>query len=469
MRKLYLECNMGASGDMLMGALVELLPDRDLFLQRMRSLGLPGVTIGCDFMTKCGITGTKMRIHVGGVEETSTDTDLSDSPDAPEIVHDHDHSHPHTHAGDHEHDHKHEHEHNHVHEHDHKHEHEHDHVHEHDHSHEDQSGDRSHEDSQSQSHTHYGYNDICGIIQGLDLAENIKEHALAVYSLIAEAEAAVHGVPVDEIHFHEVGSYDAVVDIVGCSLLFHMLGINVIEASPVHVGSGFVRCSHGILPVPTPAAAHILRGVPIYGGKIKGELCTPTGAALLKHFVRRFGDMEPMAVSKIGYGMGHKDFEAANCVRAFLCDRADTQNDVVEIRCNLDDMTPEAIGFATELLFNNGALDVFSTPIMMKKNRPAVLFTCLCKPDDKNEMARLILRNTTTFGIRYQYLKRDVLDYSVYKVDTAFGEIRIKSAAGWGIVKEKPEYEDVRSAAIRHTVPFSEVWAAAYAAMKSGK
>ena len=326
-----------------------------------------------------------------------------------------------------------------------------------------------HEHSQDHTHRHYSYQDICDILRGLDLAENIKEHALAVYALIAEAESAVHGVPVNEIHFHEVGSYDAIVDIVGCSLLLHMLGVNDIEASPIHVGSGFVRCSHGILPVPAPATAHILRGVPVYGGKIKGELTTPTGAALLKHFVRRFGDMETMAVTKIGYGMGFKDFEAANCVRAFLCDRADMRDDVVELRCNLDDMTPEAIGYATELLFDNGALDVFTTPIMMKKNRPAVLLTVLCKPDVKNEMARLLLHNTTTFGIRYQSLKRDVLDYSVYKVGTAYGEIRIKSAAGWGIVKEKPEYEDVRAAALRHSVPFSAVWTAAYAAMKTGK
>jgi uncharacterized protein (DUF111 family) len=137
----------------------------------------------------------------------------------------------------------------------------------------------------------------------------------------------------------------------------------------VHVGSGFVRCAHGVLPVPTPATAYILRGVPIYGGKIKGELTTPTGAALLKHFVERFGDMEPMSVTKIGYGMGTRDFEAANCVRAYLCDSADSADTIVEIVCNLDDMTPEAIGFATELLLDSGALDVFATPIYMKKNR----------------------------------------------------------------------------------------------------
>ena len=446
MKKLYLECNMGAAGDMLMGALLELLPDRDLFLSRMRSLGLPGVTIDCDYMTKCGITGTKMRIRIGGEEETYLGGDLSDAPEASKIVHNHEHNHPHIHTDSNAHSDE----------------------HAHDHAHQEEAEEPSHEDCAAHNHRHYSYSDICAIIRDLELAENIKEHALAVYSLIAEAEASVHGVSIDEIHFHEVGSFDAIVDVVGCSLLFHMLGVNDIEASPVHVGSGFVRCSHGILPVPAPATAHILKGVPIYGGKIKGELCTPTGAALLKHFVRRFGDMEPMAVTRIGYGMGFKDFEAANCVRAFLCDRADMRDDVVEISCNLDDMTPEAIGFTTELLLKNGALDVFTTPIMMKKNRPAVLLTVLCRPDDKNEMSRLLLHNTSTFGVRYQSLKRDVLEYTVYNAHTAYGEIRIKSGAGWGLVKEKPEYEDVRAAAQKHNVPFSEVWAAAFAEMRSG-
>ena len=460
MRKLYLECNMGAAGDMLMGALLELLPDRELYLQRMRSLGLPGVTIDWDPMTKCGITGTKMRIRVGGVEETSVDV-YPDDTDASAAGHGHDHGHPHVHSDGHEHGHGHTHVHEQPYEHDaHGHEHAHKHV---------QSETAGTDEHGGNAHRHYGYGDICGIIRGLELAENIKAHALAVYSLIAEAEAAVHGVPLDEIHFHEVGSYDAIVDIVGVCLLFHMLGVNEIEASPVHVGSGFVRCSHGILPVPAPATAYILRDVPIYGGRIKGELTTPTGAALLKHFVRRFGDMEPMAVSKIGYGMGHKDFEAANCVRAFLCDRAGTRDDVAELRCNLDDMTPEAIGYATELLLDNGALDVFTAPITMKKNRPAVLLTVLCRPEDREEMARLLLQNTSTFGLRYHFLKRELLNYTVYQVGTPFGDIRIKSAAGWDVVKEKPEYEDVRAAALRHNVPFSEVWAAAFTAMKSVK
>jgi uncharacterized protein (TIGR00299 family) protein len=438
---------MGAAGDMLMAALLELLPDREIFLQRMRSLDLPGVEIGCDAMIKCGITGTKMRIRIGGVEEGS----INVVPNAPAHDHEHDNKHGHKHAHDNAQPHRFEpvqtHEHAHA------------------HTHAPAQGEDSHDHLNGYTHTHYSYSDICAIIRALDIAENVKDHALAVYQLLGDAEAAVHGVPLDDIRFHEVGSFDAIVDIVGCCLLFQMLGVTHIEASPVHVGSGFVRCAHGVLPVPAPATAHILKGVPIYGGKIKGELTTPTGAALLKHFVKRFGDMEPMTVSKIGYGMGTKDFEAANCVRAYLCEQAETTNTIVEIACNLDDMTPEAIGFATELLLESGALDIFTTPIYMKKNRPAIMLTCLCKPDDKHYMSQLLLQHTTTLGVRYQTLKRDVMNYTVYSIQTAYGEIRIKSAKGHGLTKEKPEYEDVRAAALKNAVPFAHVYAAAIAAM----
>jgi uncharacterized protein (TIGR00299 family) protein len=431
--KLYLECAMGASGDMLMGALLELLPDRDSFIQKMRDLGLPGVAIGYGPAVKCGVSGTKMRISVGGEEETSKDVVLSG-----EHAHGHKHEQGHDHGDGHAHTHVFA-----------------------------ESGAHTHEDAHGHTHAHYTYSDICALIGKLDIPGDVRDDALAVYTLIGEAESAVHGVPIDQIHFHEVGSLDAVVDVVGCALLFHMLGATTIEATPVHVGSGFVRCAHGILPVPAPATARILQGVPIYGGKIKGELCTPTGAALLKHFVRRFGDLEQTSVTKIGYGMGAKDFEAANCLRAFMSDGPGANDTVVELRCNLDDMTPEAVGFATELLLEHGALDVFTTPITMKKNRPAVMLTCLCRPDDKNDISRLLLENTTTLGVRYETMCRDILDTESYKVATPYGDIRIKSARGFGLVKEKPEYDDVRAAAVTHGVPFFQVYAAAAAAMKS--
>ena len=209
--------------------------------------------------------------------------------------------------------------------------------------------------------------------------------------------------------------------------------------------------------------------MPIYGGKIKGELCTPTGAAILRHFVSRFGVMEPMKVAKIGYGMGFKDFEAANCVRAFLFDAEDSQDEIFELCCNLDDMTPEALAAASELLMKNGALDVFTTPIYMKKSRSAYMLTCLCRPDDKDRLSRLILLHTSTLGLRYNVCRRNILSYSFYAVETPYGQVRIKSASGYGIEKEKPEYEDVRDAALKCGVPFSEVYRQAVAAMTSAK
>ena len=237
-----------------------------------------------------------------------------------------------------------------------------------------------------------------------------------------------------------------------------MINADQILASPIHVGSGTVRCAHGILPVPAPATAHILSGVPIYGGAIRGELCTPTGAALLKHFVTKFCDMPTLTVEKVGYGMGNKDFEAANCIRAFLGETMGNNDQIIELVCNLDDMTPEAIGFALEILLENGALDVFCTPIQMKKNRPAVMLTCLCKEKEKANLVSLILLHTTTLGIRERRCERNILQYQIQTISTRYGKIRIKTANGYGITKSKPEFDDVRKAAKEYNVSFESVF-----------
>jgi uncharacterized protein (TIGR00299 family) protein len=223
-----------------------------------------------------------------------------------------------------------------------------------------------------------------------------------------------------------------------------------------------VRCEHGILPVPAPATAEILRGIPIYGGQITGELCTPTGAALLKHFSASFGEMPPMTVIKIGYGMGTKNFEAANCLRAYLSEDeapdGGRREVICEISCNLDDMTPEAIGAAFDVLLGNGALDVYTIPIMMKKNRPAVMLSCLCAEDQRDKFARLILENTSTLGVRISTHRRDVLNRTIETVQTKYGEIHIKCAHGFGAIKYKPEYNDVLAAAKQHGVSFTTVY-----------
>ena len=420
MKTLYLECNMGAAGDMLMAALLELIPDPDAFIGRMNALGLPGVRFERRAAQKCGVTGTHVSVTVDGEEEFSHDVGSG-------------------HAHGHEHDHHHEHDHEHHHEHEHEHHHEHEHEHEHGH------------------HHHTGLSDISGILALLPVPDAVRAHASAVYQSIARAESEVHGRPVDEIHFHEVGSLDAVADVVGVCWLMDMLAPVRVVVSPVHVGFGEVRCAHGVLPVPAPATAKLLAGVPIYGGKVRGELCTPTGAALLAHFADRFGDMPVMTVEKIGYGMGTKDFEWANCVRAMLGETDEPAEAVTELSCNLDDMTAEAIGFAMEALREAGALDVWAQSIQMKKSRPGTLLSCLCRPEDEAKFARLMFRHTSTIGVRCQTLRRYALSREFVTLDTPYGPMRAKHAFGYGVDRLKPEFDDVAAAAKRENLPLSEI------------
>ncbi len=426
MKTLYLECGMGAAGDMLMAALLELIPDQQAFLDRMNSLGLPGVRLERETAVKCGITGTHMKVTVDGREEESED------------VHDHDHHHDHDHA----HDHSHEHEHDHPH-HEHEHEHNHDDAHDHDHGH--------------HHHHHASVADIEMVIDGLKLSDRAKADAKAVYALIAEAESHVHGHPVSEIHFHEVGTMDAVADVVGVCLLMEEIGAEQVAASPVHVGSGHVHCMHGILPVPAPATAWILRDIPTYGGQVQGELCTPTGAALLRHFVSRFGDRPVMAAKAIGYGMGKKDFERANCVRAFLSESEGRREAIAKLECNLDDMTGEEIGFAMDQLFRAGARDVFTQPIGMKKSRPGVLLSVICLPEDADSLAAVMMKHTSTLGIRRQDMSRYVLDRSIETAETAYGPVRIKTALGLGVQRRKAEYEDIAALAEQNGLSLDEI------------
>ncbi len=391
MRTIYLDCSMGAAGDMLMAALLELLPEKDTFLQKMQSLGLPGLEISAVPSVKCGITGTHMRVLIHGEEE----------------------GHPHEHA-----------------------------VEEHAHPHAD-APEAAHAHVHVHPHHHTDLNELTHRISHLNVSEAVRSNILTVYQSIADAESRVHGVPVEQIHFHEVGSLDALADVTGVCLLMELLAPEQVLASPVHVGSGQVRCAHGILPVPAPATALLLEGIPIYGGSIRGELCTPTGAALLRRFVTRFGPLPPMRVEKTGYGMGTKDFEAANCVRAMLGQTEESAGHILELACNLDDMTPEAVGFAMEQLFAAGALDVYTTPIGMKKNRPGVLLTCMCREDDREAMLRTIFRHTSTLGVRVSVCDRYTLSRRQYAVQTPDGEIRVKESSGWGVLRRKAEFEDL--------------------------
>ena len=299
--------------------------------------------------------------------------------------------------------------------------------------------------------------EIQKIVGALPIPTTVKLDVLAVYNLIAEAESAVHGVPVQQIHFHEVGTMDAVADITAVCLLMHQLKPERVVVSPVHVGSGSVRCAHGILPVPAPATARLLRNVPIYSTEIKGELCTPTGAALLAYFADSFGPMPAMTVETLGYGMGKKDFPRANCVRALLGERAESSEQVLELRCNLDDMTGEAIGYAMERLLEDGALDAYTIPIGMKKSRPGTMLCVLCREGDKEKLVRSVFVHTTTLGIREVPCTRYTLTRTVETVQTALGPVRKKTAAGYGAARSKWEYEDIRKLALSQNCSLSEI------------
>ena len=285
--------------------------------------------------------------------------------------------------------------------------------------------------------------DIEKIIGGLNVSDKVKSDALAVYGLIAEAESKAHGKEITEIHFHEVGTMDAVADIVGVCVLLEQIGADRIVVSPLATGFGQVRCAHGILPVPAPATAHIIEGIPSYSGDVEGELLTPTGAALLKHFADGFGKRPVMAIEKTGYGMGKKDFAKANMLRTFIGNEVSEDDDkVIEMQCNVDDMTGEEIGYATGVLMENGALDVFTTSVYMKKNRPGILLTVIAKPEDKEKFAKLIFENTKTIGIRYIAMDRFKLVRRQEKVMTKFGEASVKISEGFGVTRIKPEADD---------------------------
>ena len=500
MKLLYLDCGMGAAGDMLGAALAELLPDdaRDAFTSELNAAGIPGVHVSLDPSVKCGITGTHLTVTVNGTEEKEGG---------------HSHSHEHSH-----------------------HDHQHDHSHSHDHHHD---------------HSHRSLHDIHHIIVDLKLPEAVRTDILAVYRLIAEAESKAHDKPVSEIHFHEVGTMDAIADIASVCLLLHKLAPDQIIASPIHVGSGQVKCAHGILPVPAPATAYILKDIPIYSGSIQGELCTPTGAALLKHFVTRFDQMPLMTPASTGYGMGTKDFPAANCVRAILGESFAKNQDAIlgesfaenqpeqpacspatpaptaasastaaptstatptpataptstatpapaaapaseeaaiteticELSCNVDDMTGEDIAFAIETFLQNGALDAFTVPCTMKKGRPGVLVTVLCKDPDQKQMTKLILQHTTTLGVRSAIKKRWVLsrtesetvipndvladvtapdmpaESKAQELKTTGNDctIRSKTSTGFGITRNKYEHDDLEKIARTYGLTLAQV------------
>ena len=403
MKQLYLDLGMGAAGDMLTAALLELCPHKDGIIKKLNSLNIPGVHYEREIMKKSAICGTHMHVIVNGSEE--------------ECGHEHEEGH-------------------------------------HEHSH----------------HHHISMSDIGEIVSKLNTSEKIKKQILDVYNIIADAESRVHGEPVSQIHFHEVGNMDAIADVAAVCILINELNIGKIVVSPVHTGSGFVMCAHGKLPVPAPATALILEGVPYYSDGLKGELCTPTGAALIKYFADEFSDMPAMVVEKTGYGFGKKEFERLNCVRALLgtafqcsevtseCDNSCEKTDkVVELACNIDDMTAEEIGFATEKILEAGALDVYTISAYMKKNRPGTVICCLCHEDEREKFAKIMFKYTTTIGVRQYNCDRYILSRKTENIETDYGNVRVKKTSGYGVEREKMEYDDLSNIANKRQKSVFEV------------
>ena len=398
MKTLYLDLSMGAAGDMLTAALYELLDEKgkEEFISTVSSLGLDGVSVEAKTCQKCGITGTHMDVLINGSGE-------------------HDHHHGHEHENEHHH-----------------------------------------------GHSHRTVHDIEHIIDGLPLNESIRSDIKKIYMLIADAESIAHNCSVSDIHFHEVGTLDAIVDVASVCILLDRLSPDRIVASPVCTGFGKVKCAHGILPVPAPATANILKGIPVYAGNIEGELCTPTGAALVRYFADEFGRMPEMSVNAIGYGMGTKDFPAANCVRVFSqisddsADKASGIEDIIELSCNIDDMTGEEIGHTTSVLLDSGAADVYTTAIGMKKSRPGVKITVMCRPDEKDKFVSLMFKHTTTLGVRVNSFQRYVLERRVDERETSSGIVHIKRSEGYGVRRIKYEYEDVCSYAKSRNISFED-------------
>lgn len=385
MKIIYLDCSMGAAGDMLSSALYELVDNKKAFLDKVNSIGIPNTVVAAEKAVKCGIAGTHLTVKVNGAEEGKSSASFCSS-------------------------------------------------------------------------SHRSLADIENIVNAFNTTERIKNDIISVYKIIAFAESKVHNADAGEIHFHELGAFDALADITMFSVLTDMLGADKIMASAVNTGSGRIRCAHGILPVPAPAAAEILKGIPVYSNEIKAELCTPTGAAILKYFVKDFNNMPEMIVDKIGYGMGTKDFEEANCIRAFYgsCKEGGIDR-VFVLQCNIDDMTAEDIAFAAEIFIDEGALDVYSTPVVMKKGRPAIMLSAICRADDKDKFVKLIFKHTSTLGIRESLNSRYVLSRANEAVLTPYGRVRLKKSFGYGVQKEKYEYDDISKIAKENGLSLNDV------------
>ena len=423
----YFDCFSGVSGDMMLGALLDLgLPLADL-QAALGSLALEFDGVTAERVLRSGLSATKFRLRERAAVAGAAAAD----------PHHHDHHH-----------------------HDHHH---HDHPHHHDHRHE--GGAQTVHGHAHAPHGHHSLKDIAAAIERSALSRDGKDRAIQMFRRLAEAEAAVHDMPVERVHLHEVGALDSIIDIVGAVFGLEWLGASRVVSSPLNVGSGVVECDHGTFPVPAPATARLLEGVPAYAGAIATELTTPTGALLVTSYAESFGPLPLMRIDRVGYGAGDKDFKRHPNVFRLLVGETATDavaEPIVAVECEIDDMNPQLFGPLMDRLYAAGALDVFYAPVQMKKNRPGTLVTVIARPERRDAISGVLFVETTTIGVRYREMLRESLEREIQAVDTAAGRIRFKIARRAGqVVNAAPEFEDCVQAAAEKGLPVKEVQALA--------
>ncbi|WP_407309793.1 nickel pincer cofactor biosynthesis protein LarC [Desulfosporosinus sp. SB140] len=404
---LYYDCFCGISGDMNLGALLDLGVEEDYLRHELSKLNLEAeYEFQAKKDNKKGITGTRVDVLLKNAAHT--------------------HQNEHHHNGHHHHE-----------------------------------APNSHESDNHHNHAHRNLKDIETIIINSSLNNRVKKLSLDIFMKVAEAEAKVHGKPLHEVHFHEVGAVDSIIDIVGAAVCIDYLKVDKIMASSVQVGGGFVKCAHGIMPVPAPATVEILKDIPVKSGIVPFETTTPTGAAILAANVAAFTDHMDFSIEKIGYGIGHKELEIPNVLRIYLGyeEKDVTREDQYILETNIDDMNPELYGYIEEKLFAQGALDVYKTAISMKKGRAATKLSILVNEKNEKSVLDIIFRETTSIGVRKYKVEKIMLPRDFEKVCTQYGNVTIKNAYYQGErVKYKPEYEDCRRIAIERNIPIARVY-----------
>jgi uncharacterized protein (TIGR00299 family) protein len=457
MRIAYLECFSGISGDMFLGALLDAGVPPELLTRTVEALGVDA-RLEISRVDRSGISATKIDVIAAGEKELPREEFWEMESKGSAHSHSHDHSHPHDHGHSHEPKPAHTHSHESGHSHGDSHSHGEGHSHSHDHGH-------SHEHSAEHSHSHSGLKEIRQIISKAGISQSAKDRAIKIFEALGAAEAKIHNTDIETIHFHEVGAIDAIVDIVCASVGSEALGVDEWICSPLNVGGGTVVCAHGTFPIPAPATLELLKNAPVYSGEILKELVTPTGAAIVSVLASRFSQFPAMKAEKVAYGAGTRSFKNFPNVVRLTIGEAVAQHEspfpveeITVLEANIDDMSPQVFGYVMEQALASGALDAFGIPVQMKKSRPGMLLTVLCRTEDSQRLTRLILSETTTLGVRIRRETRATLTRRHMSINTKWGEVRMKLANLNGSISNyAPEYEDCSRIAREQKVPLKTV------------